>query len=148
VLAESSYALRQLGRVAESKARIELALRLLKDTNDYPSDRIVPNEAADVVLRAFGDHLADTDQPQKAADVYEGLLDKIAAFKPDPQNDLTHANALSRAYAALAKLSRRAGRDTRGEHFAGLRVELWRHWDYKLPNNTLIHRQLECARIH
>jgi serine/threonine-protein kinase len=146
VLSGSSYALRQLGRPAESKARIDAAFRLLKATGDYPRDRVIPNEAANVALRALGDHLADTGQTQRAQDTYEELLRKITAFSPQPQNDLTHAIALSHIYAALTTLSRSNGDANRSQEFAGARIQLWRHWDSKLANNDLIRRQLQAAR--
>lgn len=133
--------LRQLNRFDESKERIDAAFRLLRETNDYPADRVGPHEAPDAALRAYADHLAATGRPQKAIEAYQNLLDKIMKSNPDPRNDLGHAVALSHIYGSLAALDR-------GEAFPALRLELWRQWDRKLPGNSLVRRQLESARIH
>jgi serine/threonine-protein kinase len=147
MLAGSSYALRLLSRGGEAKDRIDSALRLLRETKDYPADRIDPDNEATVALRALGDHLGETGQPGRAAEVYRELLDKIKAWKPDPLNDLRQATELSGIYEALGSLERRSGRRDAAENLSSLRLELWRHWDGKLPHNSFVHRQLEAARI-
>jgi len=145
VLAGSSYALRRLHRISEAKDRIDSAFRLLLETKDYPAGRINPDNEAAAALRALGDHLAETGQPQRAADVYQELLDKVMAFKPDSRNDLRDATELSRIYEALALLHRRNGHPDGAEAMSSLRLELWRHWDRKLPHNGFVHRKLEAA---
>ena len=107
LLAGSSYALRRLNRASEARNRIEAALRLLRETKDYPTDRIDTDSEAEPALRALGDHLAETGEPLRAAAVYQELLDLILAAKPDPENDLRRATKLSRIYEALAGLHRR-----------------------------------------
>jgi tetratricopeptide (TPR) repeat protein len=145
ILAASSYPLRRLRRVKEAKDRIDTALRLLAATKDYPADRIVLDEAAEVALRAFADHLAQTGHAKRAAEVYEDLLAKIMVSNPDPRNDLPHAVALSRIYGSLATLHRRYGERVRADELSAVLVELWRHWDRKLPNNGFVRRQLEST---
>ena len=145
VLAGSSYALRQLNRFDESRQRVYAAVRLLAETKDYPADRIAPHDPADVVLRAFAEHFAATGETQKASLIYQDLLDKIMMSKPDPHDTLSHAVALSGIYGALAALQRSRGLPDRGAAYAQLRLQLWRHWDRKLPGNQMIHRQLESA---
>jgi tetratricopeptide (TPR) repeat protein len=147
ILAGSSYALRRLNRVAEAKERIETAFRLLRETNDYPADRIDPHTAAYEALLALGDHLSETGTPQQAVEVYENLIGNIMASKPGARNDLRHAVALSQMYESLAPLHRRNGRRDRGEELFALRLELWRHWQHKLPNSSFVRRQFESARI-
>jgi len=144
-LAGSSYALRRLNRTREAKERIDAALALLRQTRDYPSGRINTDSEVEPALRALADHLAGTGQPARAAEVYQELLDKMLATKPDPMNDLRHAIKFSRIYAALAELHRRGGPSGQAQAFANMRVELWRHWDRKLPGNGAIRRQLEAA---
>jgi tetratricopeptide (TPR) repeat protein/predicted Ser/Thr protein kinase len=146
MLAGSAYALRRLNRISEAKNRIDSAFRLLRETKDYPADRINPDNEAAAALRALGDHLGETGQPQRAADVYQELLDKIMAWKPDPLLDLRQATELSRIYEALAALHRRNGHPDRAEAMSALRLELWRQWDRKLPSNSFIRRQLEAAQ--
>ena len=145
LLAGSSYVLRGLHRSAEAKERIDTAFSLLRETKDYPTGRIDPDNEADAALRALGDHLAETGQPQHAAEVYQELLDKIMAFKPDPQNDLRHATKLSRTYEALAALDRSNGRADDAANLEARRTEIWRHWQSKLPNNPFVLRQIAAA---
>jgi tetratricopeptide (TPR) repeat protein len=147
VLADSAYSLRRLNRIGEAKDRIDAAFRLLRETKDYPADRINPDNEAEAALRALGDHLGETGQPERAAEVYQELLDKIIAWKPDPLHDLRHAIELSRLYEALAGLYRRSGNRDRAEAMSAQRLELWRHWDRKLPSNSFIQRQLEAASL-
>src|SRR6185312_9273334 len=52
-LAGSSYALRRLNRPAEAKNRIEAAFRLLRETKDYPTDRIDTDSEVEPALRAL-----------------------------------------------------------------------------------------------
>ena len=146
LLAASSYPLLRLNGATAAKDRIESAFRLLRGTNDYPASRITPDDEADHVLRALADYHAETGQPQRAAEVYHELLDKIMATTPDPQNDLRHAKNLSRIYEALARLHRRNGQPDQGEAMASLRLELWRHWNRKLPHNEFLRRQVEAAQ--
>src|SRR5262249_52942640 len=96
--AAASYALRRLHRAADAQQRIDLALRLLRDTKEYPSDEVSPGEEADSVVRASGDQLAETGQTGRAAEVYRELLDKFMAYKPKPESDLSDAMLLSRIY--------------------------------------------------
>jgi hypothetical protein len=79
-------------------------------------------------------------------EAYQELLDKFTASKLDAGNDLSFATKLSPVYEALAGLHRRNGNPDRAEAMSALRLELWRHWDSKLPHNSFVQRQLEAAR--
>jgi hypothetical protein len=46
------------------------------------------------------------------------------------------------AAGALAALLRRVGRTDEAASLDQNRLELWRHWDHKLPNNPFLERQL------
>jgi tetratricopeptide (TPR) repeat protein len=148
LLAGSSYALRGLHRSAEAQQRIDKAFSLLRETKDYPANRIDPANEVDAVLRALGDHLAETGQPMRAAEVYQELLDKIMSFKPDPQNDLQHAAKLSQVYGSLAALDRRNGRAEDAATLDARRSEIWRHWQSKLPNSPFVLRQIAAGTPH
>lgn len=139
ILARSAYALRRLNRIDAAKSRIDSALLLLSPN---PADSVTPYTPVDVVLRALGDHYAETAQPQQAAAVYEDLLIKIMAAKPNAHNELHHALSLSQIYGSLAVLNRRNSQTDRAKEFLSLRQELKRHWDRKLPGNSIINRQL------
>jgi hypothetical protein len=64
------------------------------------------------------------------------------------QNDLRHALALSQLYGSLAALYRSNGQSSRGKQLSDVRLELWRHWDAKLPDNGFVRRQFEATHIH
>ncbi len=147
ILAGSSYALRRLNRIEEAKYRIDVAFQLLRETGDYPTKQIIPGNGVDAALFALADHLAETGESRQALEVYQDVLDKIMASKPEPQSDLRHAVTLSRIYGSLAALHSRVNQRDRGEELALLRLKLWRHWEAKLPNARFIRRQLESARI-
>ena len=111
-------------------------------------DRTDANPEVDMALRALGDHLAETGQPQRAAEVYQELLDKITATRTDPLKDLRYATKLSRTYESLAALDRRNGRADAAAAYDVRRSELWKGWDSQLPNSPFVHRQLEAAGLH
>jgi hypothetical protein len=69
------------------------------------------------------------------------------ASNPDPQNDLLNAAYVSRLHTSLVTLLRRMGMGDKAAPLEAGRLELWRHWDRKLPNNPFVHRQLEAARL-
>jgi hypothetical protein len=52
---------------------------------------------------------------------------------------------LSRLYESLIDLYRRTGETGKAENMKMRQLELWRHWDQKLPNNAFVRRQLEAA---
>jgi hypothetical protein len=92
-------------------------------------------------LRAQADAYAETGQIPKAITAYHELLDKLMAWKPDPQNDLRDATCISRTWTALAGLLRRAGHADEAGRLEAQRTELWNHWNGKLPNAQFLLRQ-------
>jgi serine/threonine protein kinase len=141
LLAGSSYAVRWIGREEEAKRRIEGAFQLLRDANRYPADKVEPMGDAYDALRAQADEYAETGQTAKAIASYQGLMDKLLAWKPDVQNDLRDATCISRTWTALADLLRRVGRTEEAKRLEAQRTELWRHWQSKLPNAQFLLRQ-------
>jgi tetratricopeptide (TPR) repeat protein len=138
----SAYPLMQLHRNEEARRKIDDALELLRAAKIYPADQIVPGSEADDVLRARGDYLAATGKPVQAAAVYEELLAKISANKPDTENALDLATLVSSIYQSLETLDRTIGRSDRATELEARRLEIWRHWDRKLPGNTFVQRHL------
>jgi len=134
LLAGSSYPVRWLGREKEAKERIARALELLNQAGRYPADKIEPMNDVYDALRAQADDYAQTGQTAHAVEAYQQLLDKLMAWKPDPQNDLRDATCLSRTWTALADLRRRSGRKDEARKLEAQRAELWNHWQGKLPN--------------
>jgi serine/threonine protein kinase len=143
-LANSSYALRSLGRVSEAKKRTDDALAILKDTNDYPADRYYFDGATYTVLVALADQESDVGDSRRAIEMYQQLLDKVmvsgTAFP-----DFEDSPRLSSLYDALSRAHRRAGDTVKADSFRARRLELWQHWDDKFPNNAFVHRQIEAS---
>ena len=144
LLAGSSYALRALNQTVEAQNRIDNAFRILKEIKDYPGAEVEPDSETYLTLRAFGDRLMDSGQPVRAAQIYEELLEKVVASRPDPEHDLRHASSLSHIYTALARLYLRNGDPGRAQAMAAQELDIWRQWDHQLPNNKYILRQLEA----
>jgi tetratricopeptide (TPR) repeat protein len=147
LLARSSYPLRRLHRASEAKTRIDTALAVLKDTKDYPAARISPGSHVYTALTALADFEAELGDSHRALAIYQQLLDKVLATNPDVFNDLRDAPKLSRIYAALATLYRRTSDLAAARVMTARRVELWRSWQQKLPQNPFIRRQLEAGLL-
>lgn len=144
ILADSSYALRSLHHPREAQERINRALAILKDTKDYPSDRVRIDSAAFVVLRAAADQVAETTGPERAVELYEELVAHVvaAAELSAIQDDLRNAPTLSQLYESLGRLYRRIGNAPKAEAATARRLALWQYWDQKLPGNAFVRRQL------
>ena len=148
LLTGASYALRRLGRSAESKERIDAAFSILRDLKAYPSASVQLGDESDAALRALGDHYADTRQTPAAIKTYAELHEKAQASNPQPKTDLRHANGLSRIYRDLGILQRRAGHAAEADALDQRRLDLWQYWDQKLPNNPFVQRQLLAAQMN
>lgn len=142
LLTGSSYALRRLHRADEAIRRIDAAFVILREFGEYPAAEVALGDLADAALRARADHYADTGDIAAAIATYQELLAKALASNPQPLSDLRHANALSRIYRDLGSLYRRANRVAEAMALDQKRLELWRFWDNKLPNNVFVTRQL------
>jgi serine/threonine protein kinase len=142
LLAASSYAARRLHRERDALDRIDAAFRLLRDTRDYPVEMIKPGSEADHVAQALADHDAETGEPNKAIEAYRDLRGRIMRSDPDLGNDLVNAARISRLDGALAVLLRRVGRSDEAGSLDQDRLELWRHWYHKLPDNPFVERQM------
>ncbi|HTS25455.1 MAG TPA: protein kinase [Bryobacteraceae bacterium] len=141
-LAESSYPLRRLHRLAEAHQRIAAAFALLRDTKDYPAQQIDPESEVVTVMRAQADFESQSGDRLRAVEIYEQLWDAMMASKPDPLGDLMDANKVSMMYYYMAGVYRRAGNRGKAAGMDEHRLELWRQWDGKLPHNGFVQRQL------
>jgi tetratricopeptide (TPR) repeat protein/predicted Ser/Thr protein kinase len=142
LLVGSSYAARWLHRENEAQERIDTAFRLLRETKDYPAESIKPGSEADAAVRALAEHYAETGRANEAVGVYQELRGRIMASNPNPQNDLVDAVQISRLETSLAALLRHLGRTGEAVTLEKSRLELWRHWDRKLPSNPFVLRQI------
>jgi serine/threonine protein kinase len=148
LLANSSYPLRRLHRIPESKARIAEALAILKDTKDYPADQIRLGSYAYMAVCALADHAAETGDLRRAMTIYQELLGKILASRPRPETLLTDAVSMSRVYTVIARLGQRAARHDLASAMESQRLKLWQHWNSKLPNNNFVRHQLDLVNHH
>jgi serine/threonine-protein kinase len=144
-LAGASEALRRLKRPAEAKQRIDAALTILKDLKQYPAERMEFDSPAYAASFALADYEAEAGDPHSAVKLYEQLLEKVMVGKPDSYADLEDVSKLERLYESLTAVYRRTGETAKAESMQTRRLELWQHWDSKLPNNAFVRRQLEAA---
>jgi tetratricopeptide (TPR) repeat protein len=142
VLASSSYALRRLNRIAEARRRVDDALALLRDTKDYPSDRVALDSELSAVLHAQADQHADEGHVDKAIQEYELLLGRIMAAGPDVEHDLRDAYALALLYEDLARLHRTNGAAAVADATDAKRRALWTQWNEAHAGNAFVLRQL------
>jgi tetratricopeptide (TPR) repeat protein len=145
LLAGSSYAARSMHREGEAMARIEAALRLLRETGDYPAAILRPGSEADIAMRALADHDAETGRLDQAIHSYQELRRALLASDPDPRNDLLNATSLTALDASLATLLRRAGETDRAAALEAGNREIWSQWNRRLPNNPFVLRKLAAA---
>lgn len=141
-LADSTYPLRQIGRAAEVRERLDGAFARLKDLKLYPAKQIAPGSEPDYALRALADYEAGSGRIRQGVAIYEELLERVTASTPKPETNLETANNLSNIYAAMAALYHRAGRKDPATALEAQRLQLWQQWDRKLPNNPFVLRQL------
>ena len=144
-LASSTYALRRLGRGAEARRRLDIALDKLRKLGSYPSDTIKPGSEVDKALSALGDYEAENGNIQRSIAVYEELLRKGAAYGAKPRASLTDAVQESRVFSALGALYPQVRQTDSKSAIESRRLELWRYWDSHLPGNSFVYRQLEAA---
>jgi tRNA A-37 threonylcarbamoyl transferase component Bud32/tetratricopeptide (TPR) repeat protein len=145
-LAGSSYALREMGRPAEARQRLDAAFERLRQLGSYPANKIKPGSEVDVALAALADFEGANGNPQQGAATAQKLLDAMVAWGPAPESRLTEAVDISRIYALLENLQRSAGDSAAASGLHARRIALWQQWDTKLPSNPFIRRQLDAAR--
>lgn len=145
LLANSSGALLRLHRYREARQRTLESLANLRQTDDYPAEKLSLDSEAYVALSAWADYQAAVGALGSAIDGDERLLTLVMAAKPATDTDLRDAPRLSRLYQSLAELNRRAGNAIRAQEMDSRRLALWEAWDRKLPGNAFIRRQLGAA---
>jgi serine/threonine protein kinase len=144
-LAGSSDPLLRLGRRAEAQQRLDAAFARLRQLKLYPAERIEADSETDRALSARAFYEASQGRTAHAVEIYEELMQKVLLTHPKPESSLTDAVNLSRIYANMAGLNRHIGRSDRASALEAQRLELWRRWDARLPNNTFVRRQLNEA---
>jgi tetratricopeptide (TPR) repeat protein len=140
-LAESTYPLRQLGRSAEARQRLETAFLRMREIKLYPAETIEPGSVPVDGLRAQAEMEAGAGNLRRGIEIYRELIGKLTPMIK-PETRLEDATELSDVYRALVQLHRRARRPDLASAVDARRLELWRQWDRKLPNNPFVQRQL------
>jgi tetratricopeptide (TPR) repeat protein len=141
-MAGSSYPLRDLGRAAEARERLDGAFRLLLQLKMYPAEKIGLGTGAHRALAARADYEAATGDVGRSLQSYQELLDRTAGTKPGPENSLEDAMDQSGIYAGMAAVQRKAGDAERASVLDARRLELWRRLEQKLPGNGYVLRQI------
>jgi tetratricopeptide (TPR) repeat protein len=141
-LANSANALRRLGRNVEVRRRLDKAMAQLKELKLYPAEELAP-EVCDTLF-ALADLEAVTGNGPRAIEIYQELLHKILSGTPDPETAAEASQNISRTYEALAAIYRRSGRKDLAAEWDARRLDLWRRWDARLPNNSFVRRQLSA----
>ena len=142
----STYALRQLGSGAEAHRRLDAAFDRLRKLGAYPAKTIQPGSEVDKALSGLADYEAENGNIPRAIELYEELLRKESATGAQAQTSLAAAVQESRVFAALGNLYRQSHQTDSESAIASRRLELWRHWDSTLTNNTFVRRQVEAAK--
>lgn len=146
-LARSSDPLRRVGRAAEGRRRLDSAFERLNQLKLYPAEKIRLGSEPEDALRALADYEAGIGNVPRAVEICDKLLDQIQAAKPNPETSLLDAVHLSNIYRQTAALHRRNGEADLASTLDARLLELWRHWDSKLPDNASVRRQLQAARL-
>jgi tetratricopeptide (TPR) repeat protein len=145
LLLGTSYALRELGRAADASGRVERALALLRGEGLYPRDAIEPLSEADFAMRALADVRAGAGDLAGAIETYRALAAGLRAAPLREAEDLRGAAAISRAWAGLVDVLRRAGRPEDAAKVDADRQALWTAWAARRPGEAAIERQLALA---
>ncbi len=143
--AESTYALRKMGRTAEARRRLaEIRGTFFRERS--PENAILTGTSpAEAVLRAEADMDAAGGDMQKGVATYLLLLRKFQAYcRPD--DSIVDAMALSIKLGRLSQLYVQSGDIATARDYAAQRAAVWQHWNAKLPNHLFIIRQLLAAQ--
>ena len=146
-LVRSSYPLRRLGLVGEASKRLNAAMIMLREMHAYPAPHVSLGSEADETLRALADHEAETGHLRAAMMQYDELLRLVEPTRSEAYSNLRQATDLSNLYERVADLDRQAGQAALASSLDTLRIELWRHWERKLPSSPFIQHQLSSASV-
>jgi tetratricopeptide (TPR) repeat protein len=133
------------GRVGEAASGWRTRSSTCASSNLPGGNRPLGSEA-DEALRARAQIEADAGRVDEAVEIQRNLIDAVLNGKPDVEANLSEAADLSSLYAATAAVARRAGQRPFAAAIDSRRLELWQHWDQKLPRNPFVQRQLAAAQ--
>ena len=143
--ARAVHPLLRLGRNDSARERLKMAFAGLSDLKLYPREDVALGSEADDAVRASAEIEAQSGNFVKAVDIDTALLAQIMASKPEPDEDLTDALDMSRLFGSLAAFSQAAHHSEEAAAFRQRQLQLWQHWDRKLPGNAFVQRQRDAA---
>jgi tetratricopeptide (TPR) repeat protein len=143
--AAAVYPLLRLGRIDAARERLKIAFSRLSDLKLYPREDVALGSEADDAVRASAEIEAHAGNFAKAVDIDTALLAKIMLSAPEPEEDLADAVDLSTLFGSLAEFSHAARLPDNASALRLRRLQLWQHWDRKLPNNPFVTRQRDAA---
>lgn len=142
--AESSFALRRLGRGEAAAARIAAARALAScEENKMAAS---PSSHCEALLRAEAEAEAAASRPARAIAIYRRLLADFGRARTQPREDLADGLAHSLKFARLEELSAASGARSEAAGYRDQRRELWLHWAARRPGNPFVAAQLAAAR--
>jgi tetratricopeptide (TPR) repeat protein/predicted Ser/Thr protein kinase len=142
ILAGSSYPLRRLGNFVEARHRLDRAFARLRAINLYPAKKMEARSEAGKTVAALADLEAGAGNVVRAIEIYQDLLDQLRTGGAKPETRLQDATDFSHIYRMVAALQRRNGRADLASALEARRLDLWRDWEQKLPNNPFVLRQI------
>ena len=145
VEAAAVYPLLRMKRLAEARARLQIAFARLSELKLYPADAVALGSEVDYALRARADVEAASGNIAGALSIGNTLLAQIDKAKPEPEQDLSDALDLSKLLGWLADFNQRAHAPGEAQAMAERRLQLWAHWDRKLRGNPFVQRQRDQA---
>ena len=143
VEAAAVYPLLRMKRLAEARARLQIAFARLSELKLYPADAVALGSEVDYALRARADVEAASGKIAGALSIGNTQLAQIDKAKPEPEQDLSDALDLSKLLGWLADLNQRAYAPGEAQAMAERRLQLWEHWDrcalHWFPGNHILH---------
>jgi len=144
-LADSSYPLRALHRDGEARTRLDAAFKKLAELKQYPGAPLTLRSEALDALSARVDDEAARGNTARAIEIHQNLVEQVLATGPKIETDLNDATDVSRLYASLAALERRAGRSDEAATLDARRSQIWQRWEKALPGNAFVARQIAAV---
>ncbi|HUQ89135.1 MAG TPA: protein kinase [Vicinamibacterales bacterium] len=143
--AQAVYPLLRLGKIDSARERLKIAFALLADLKLYPRNEVALGTEADNAVRASAELEARSGNFERAIEIDNGLLAKIMASEPEQEEALADAMELSTLWGSIAEFSAAAHLPENASALHLRQVQLWQHWDRKLPGNAFVRRQLDAA---
>jgi len=142
--AESTFALRRLGREKEVRKRLAGLLAFVPEDPRKP--HFGPTGSMESYFRADAEADVAAGNRKRAIETYLWMLKKFDEDNYSPREDLANGLGLSLKQKRLAELLHKDGRHEEARRYETERRELWSHWNQKLPNNSFVARQIADSK--